>query len=89
MTRSIIRLRQTLVWAALVLITLISLAGGHDANTPAFTGAVVLLLAFLKAHIVVREFMEVWLARRWLRLVGVFWVACAGLLLVALYVRVG
>ncbi|MFZ2175303.1 MAG: cytochrome C oxidase subunit IV family protein [Rhodococcus sp. (in: high G+C Gram-positive bacteria)] len=80
--------RNNLVWAALVAVTLVSwlVASIHGAGADvARTGATVaLLLAFLKAWIVGREFMEIRHAPRVLRIAFGGWVVVVGTVLSAM-----
>lgn len=71
--------RTTVVWAALCLITVLSywLAPGHSGGTAgastAITVAVIALVA-VKVRLVIRYFMEVATAPRWLRWATDGWV---------------
>jgi cytochrome c oxidase subunit IV len=75
---SLIRNPLTIVWALLTTVTiassLIAIDGGasHQINTTVTT--VVLLIAAFKAHMVIRHFMEVRLAPRWLKATTTGWV---------------
>lgn len=71
-------------WAVLVCLTLLSLEGSPLLGTSALAAAVVLAIAFAKVRIVVRDFMEVRHAPRWLRLVLELWgvVVCATLIFI-------
>ncbi len=63
--------RTTIAWVALVVITLVSwLLGASAAHREAAVDAAamtVLVLAVVKARVVLRQFMEVRTAPRWLR----------------------
>jgi caa(3)-type oxidase subunit IV len=79
-----------LVWAALTAITVVAwrLAPGHSDTTALSHGlvAAIVVLAMIKCRLVIRWFMEVRHAPRWLRLATdgwlvVLWVALLGIYL--------
>jgi len=77
--------RQTLVWALLLGFTIVSWAIGHTHFAWISSGALVLVLAFVKVTFVVREFMEVRHAPLWLKFLTGTWIVVACALLVILY----
>ncbi len=86
---SLIRNPLTIVWAVLTTVTvvssLISLDGGaaHRINTTVTT--VVLLIAAVKAYLVIWHFMEVRRAPAWLKFTAVGWVLGLFALLLGFY----
>jgi hypothetical protein len=86
---SLVRNPLTAVWALLTTVTiassLIAIDGGasHQINTTVTT--VVLLIAALKAHLVIRHFMEVQHAPGWLKATTSGWVVGLFALLLGLY----
>ena len=79
----------TLVWALLAAITIASWSvgrghgGGYEIN--ATVTAIVLILAAVKAQLVIRYFMEVRAAPAWLKATAYGWVAGLFLVLLAAY----
>jgi Prokaryotic Cytochrome C oxidase subunit IV len=65
--------RLALWWLALVALTVISLEGAPSLSNKALFGVTILVIAFTKVRIVVREFMEVRDAPLPLRLVLDLW----------------
>ncbi len=86
---SLIRNPLTIVWALLTTVTiaswLIVLDGGasHQINTTVTTA--VLLIAAVKAHLVIRYFMEVRRAPVWLKATTSGWVIVLFALLLGFY----
>jgi caa(3)-type oxidase subunit IV len=86
---SLIRNPLTIVWAFLTTVTvassLISVEGGaaHQINTTVTT--VVLLVAAVKAYLVIQYFMEVRRAPRWLKVTTSGWVLGLFTLLLGFY----
>jgi hypothetical protein len=86
---SLIRNPLTIVWALLTAVTiassLIALDGGasHQINTTVTT--VVLLIAAVKAQVVIRHFMEVRHAPVWLKAITSGWVVGLFALLLGSY----
>ncbi len=86
---SLVRNPLTIVWAFLTTVTVassfISLGGGaaHRINTTVTTA--VLLIAAVKAQLVIRHFMEVRRAPRWLQLTTTGWVVALFALLLGFY----
>ena len=86
---SLIRNPLTIVWALLTTVTIVSsliaLDGGasHQINTTVTT--VVLLIAAIKAFLVIWHFMEVRRAPVWLKLTTSGWVLALFVLLLAFY----
>jgi len=86
---SLIRNPLTIVWAFLTTVTvassLISVEGGaaHQINTTVTT--VVLLVAAVKAYLVIQHFMEVRRAPRWLKVTTSGWVLGLFTLLLGFY----
>jgi Prokaryotic Cytochrome C oxidase subunit IV len=86
---SLIRNPLTIVWALLTAVTiassLIALDGGaaHQINTTVTT--VVLLIAALKAYLVIQHFMEVRRAPGWLKVITGGWVLGLFTLLLGFY----
>ncbi|MGA7467629.1 cytochrome C oxidase subunit IV family protein [Mycobacterium sp.] len=86
---SLIRNPLTIVWAFLTTVTiassLIALDGGasHQINTTVTTA--VLLIAAVKAHLVIRQFMEVRRAPVWLKATTSGWVIVLFALLLGFY----
>jgi hypothetical protein len=78
--------RLLLWWAVLTALTLFSLEGAPAIGNPRIFTAVVLVIAFIKARIVIREFMEVRAAPLALRLVLNIW--CLGIC-AALIIMIG
>lgn len=74
--------RLTLSWVLLAALTVISLEGAPVLGSKALAAVSVLVIAFLKVRIVIREFMEIRWAPLWLRLVLEAWgaILCAALL---------
>jgi Prokaryotic Cytochrome C oxidase subunit IV len=74
--------RLALWWALLVVLTLVSFRGARAFASPAQVAAAVLVIAFVKVRIVVRQFMEVRHAPMALRLLLDAWVivVCGGLI---------
>ncbi len=69
--------RIVLVWAGLTLVTLMSWAISHSvgALSPSFgITMAVIVIAVIKARFVLRDFMEVGHASRWLRVLSDVWV---------------
>lgn len=79
--------RYTRVWLVLIAITALSWWTGHAIGNQRLAGALVLMLAFLKARFVISDFMEVRDAPIALRLLTDGWVVLAGALLVILSLR--
>ena len=86
---ALIRNPLTIVWALLTAVTiassLIALDGGaaHQINTTVTT--IVLLIAALKAYLVIQHFMEVRRAPGWLKAVTSGWVVGLFTLLLGFY----
>jgi cytochrome c oxidase subunit 4 len=86
---SLIRNPLTIVWALLTTVTIVSsliaLDGGaaHQINTTVTTA--VLLIAAVKAHLVIRHFMEVRRAPVWLKATTSGWVVGLFTLLLSFY----
>lgn len=70
--------RIALVWAGLTIATLVSWAIGHqgggDLSPDLALSMAVIVIAVIKARFVLREFMEVGHASRWLRILSDVWV---------------
>jgi hypothetical protein len=70
--------RIALVWLSLTLVTLISWAISHaaggDLRPDLAVSLAVIVIAVIKARFVLREFMEVGHASRWLRVLSDAWV---------------
>lgn len=70
--------RIALVWLGLTLVTLISWAishgGGGNLRPDLGLSMAVIVIAVIKARFVLREFMEVGHASRWLRVLSDAWV---------------
>jgi hypothetical protein len=78
---SYIHNRSTYVWLFLSIITVISwrLASAHSGNSYQANGwvtGVVLLIALIKTRFVIRNYMEVRFAPRWLQLTCDAWLVC-------------
>jgi Prokaryotic Cytochrome C oxidase subunit IV len=75
--------RLALWWLLLVALTVISLEGASAIASKALFAATILIIAFIKVRIVVREFMEVRAAPIMLRLVLDVWAIgiCAALII--------
>jgi Prokaryotic Cytochrome C oxidase subunit IV len=58
MTLSLLRARSTLVWLALVAVTVVSWAVGSDHTVGSSVGVVVLAFAVIKVRFVGLDFME-------------------------------
>ena len=86
---SLIRSPLTIVWAFLTTITVvssfISLDGGAAHHINATVTTAVLLIAAVKAQLVIRHFMEVRRAPRWLQLTTTGWVVGLFALLLGFY----
>ena len=86
---SLIRNPLTIVWALLTTVTIVSsliaLDGGaaHQINTTVTTA--VLLIAAVKAQLVIRHFMEVRCAPKWLKATTSGWVLGLFTLLLSSY----
>ena len=81
------RSRLTGVWALLSLLTLASWWTGSriDVHTYGLVTAGVLLFALIKSRLVIRYFMEVRFAPRWLRLTCDAWLILVFGMILALY----
>lgn len=70
--------RITLVWLGLTIVTLISWRISHgdpiDLSPDLTVSMTVVVIAVIKARFVLREFMEVGHASRWLRILSDIWV---------------
>ncbi|WP_075296865.1 MULTISPECIES: cytochrome C oxidase subunit IV family protein [unclassified Pseudonocardia] len=87
---TMIRNRETVVWGALVLATLVSFGAGADHGVAGATGVVLaLVIGFVKVRYVGLEFMELRSAPPALRLVFEAW--CVGVcgMVVVLYLTGG
>lgn len=77
------------VWAALTASTLIAwrLTPGHTGTTGLDTGLIVgvVVLALVKCRLIIRYFMEVRRAPRWLRITTDIWLAATWIALLAVY----
>jgi hypothetical protein len=86
---ALIRNPLTIVWALLTMVTiassLISLDGGSAHQINATVTTVVLLIAAVKAYVVIRQFMEVRRAPRWLKVTTGGWVLGLFTLLLGIY----
>lgn len=80
MTLSLLRARSTVVWLALVLVTIVSWAVGADHQLGSGVAVVVLALAMIKVWFVGLDFMELRNAPMMLR--GAFEAYCVVLWLV-------
>lgn len=79
--------RLVLVWAGLVVATLVSYVVGHDHSSVGQVGVVVaLLIAFLKVRFVGMDFMELKSAPLVLRIAFQAWCVLVAGMVVALYV---
>lgn len=86
--RHLIVSRTTAVWLLLVAATLLSWKLGHEAGgqDPRGVGAMIIIVAFIKVHFVILDFMEIRHAPRWMRRVGCAWIVLMAATLVALLV---
>jgi Prokaryotic Cytochrome C oxidase subunit IV len=84
MNDSIFSGRNTLVWFALIAITLLSWKAGHSCGSASTAGVIILLFAFAKARLIISEFMEVRTAPRALQWLTDGWIIIACGLLVTL-----
>ena len=81
----------TIAWVALSAITIVSwwLAPGHGASTPAVASVpitvAVVLLGFVKGRLIIRYFMELRRAPRWLRLSTDAWLTVLWVAILAIY----
>ena len=86
---SLIRNPLTIVWALLTIVTvassLISLDGGAAHQINATVTSVVLLIAAVKAYLVIQHFMEVRRAPVWLKATAGGWVLGLFTLLLGVY----
>jgi cytochrome c oxidase subunit IV len=86
---SLVRSPLTIVWAFLTTITIassfISLDGGAAHQINAVVTAAVLLIAAVKAYLVIQHFMEVRAAPLWLKLTTGGWVLGLFTLLLGFY----
>jgi hypothetical protein len=84
---SALRTPTILVWLALVAATGLSFAlgSGHTSGAGKAVISCVLAIAFIKAWLVGRWFMELRTAPRWLRSVFDAWVLVVGAALIGLY----
>jgi heme/copper-type cytochrome/quinol oxidase subunit 4 len=75
---AVLRSPLTLVWALLTAVTVVSWLTARDGGSAhvrdATVTVVVLLLAAVKAHLVLWHFMEVRTAPRWLQVTTTAWV---------------
>ena len=85
--RDLLATRLTLIWALLVGATLASWAIGHGFGLQgrAAASAAVIIVAFVKARYVIREFMELRQAPRFMRIIADVWAMVVCSLLLALY----
>jgi hypothetical protein len=74
MTRSLLRARSTIVWLALIVVTIVSWAVGADHEVGSGIAVVVLALAAIKVRFVGLDFMELRDAPLFLR--GIFEAYC-------------
>lgn len=74
--------RLVMWWVLLAALTVISLEGAPALGGRTLIAAAVLVIAFVKVRIVIRQFMEIRLAPIWLQLVLEAWgaIVCAALL---------
>ncbi|WIM86056.1 cytochrome C oxidase subunit IV family protein [Candidatus Mycobacterium wuenschmannii] len=86
---ALIRNRLTMVWALLTCVTVVSWLmardGGAAHQLNATVTVVVLLIAAVKAQLVVSQFMEVRSAPRWLKATTSGWVLALFALLLGVY----
>lgn len=79
----------TVVWALLTLVTVVSWLTARDGGSAHVVNAtvtvVVLLIAAVKAHLVIWHFMEVRYAPRWLRVTTSAWLIGLFALLLGFY----
>lgn len=80
---------HTLVWLILAGVTAASWAVGHGISDPRTAGVAILAMAFVKARLVIRHFMEVRDAPPMLRVITDLWIVGATALLVSLWLFAG
>ncbi|WP_295684248.1 cytochrome C oxidase subunit IV family protein [uncultured Nevskia sp.] len=83
--------RVTAVWALLIIATTLSWQLGHGAgfDDARQAGAAILVVTFIKVRLVMRDFMEIRHAPRWMRLIGDAWIVLITVLLVGLFLKTG
>ncbi len=77
--------RTSLVWALLVVATLVSWQLGHGVgfDSAKAAGAAILIVTFVKVRFVMLDFMELQESPRWMRVTAQGWIALiCGVLLV-------
>ncbi len=79
--------RVTVVWGLLIAATLLSWQLGHGVgfDDARLAGAAILIVTFIKVRFVIRDFMEIRHAPRWMRRVGDGWILLIVALLVGLF----
>lgn len=83
--------RVTAVWALLIIATTLSWQLGHGAgfDDTRQAGAAILVVTFIKVRLVMRDFMEIRHAPRWMKLIGDAWIVLITVLLVGLFLKTG
>ncbi|MCV7423123.1 cytochrome C oxidase subunit IV family protein [Mycobacterium yunnanensis] len=82
--------RITATWIALSVVTIITWVLGHvergfDERSTAVVALVVLAIAFGKVWLIIRHFMDVRSAPRWLKVFTDVWLLVLGVSVVSLY----
>jgi hypothetical protein len=87
--RALLRSRQTAVWALLVAATLLSFELGHGIGfrSAEAAGVAILLVTFIKVRFVMRDFMELRHAPRWMRALSDAWCLLICALLIGLFLH--
>lgn len=85
MTLSLLKYRSTIIWAALVVLTIISWQVGTHGSDHERATVIVLALAFIKIRLIGLDFMELRDAPIGLRLSFEIYVIAIGALLIAMY----
>ncbi|WP_428381788.1 cytochrome C oxidase subunit IV family protein [Nevskia ramosa] len=83
--------RVTAVWALLIIATTLSWQLGHGVgfDDARQAGAAILVVTFIKVRMVMRDFMEIRHAPRWMRLASDGWIVLITVLLVGLFLKTG
>ncbi len=81
--------RVTAVWTLLIIATMLSWQLGHGVgfDDARWAGAAILVVTFIKVRLVMRDFMEIRHAPRWMRWIGDGWIVLIAVLLVGLFLN--
>ncbi len=81
--------RVTAVWGLLIVATMLSWQLGHGVgfDDARLAGTAILIVTFIKVRFVIRDFMEIGHAPRWMQRIGDGWIVLIMALLVGLFLR--